>query len=1318
MKRSLRCLLALAPLLTAGLAHAKDLPNLDAYRAATPISTVVKSRAASAPPAFVASTDDRRGVPTFLWAARPATPSASAALTGLTPEAAARAHLAKQAARYGLSRAALDTARVQQIHDLGRGGIIVILRQAPGGIEVFHNDVKILMDRNLDLVAIGGNLHAEAVAAPKHKGFVVGERAAIATAFKDLYGVAVGAGGIVDRKETKGDYHHYDLSSAALPKGSHLRFSAPARAKRVFFPLPDRLVPAYFLELQAGEDTETTSDVYAYVVAADDGRVLYREDLTHNDTFNYRVYADPSGDHRPTDGPIADYCPYPAPAPNGGYPAFAAPTLISIDGFNSSHDPWLPAGATVTTGNNVDAYTDDDAPDGFSGGNDIRATTTAAGTFDRVFDTSLGPQANDTQRMAAITDLFYVTNYLHDWWYDSGFNEAAGNAQSNNFGRGGMGGDPMHAEAQDGAPSKRNNSNMSVPADGASPRMQMYVWDGKPSTVLGVQPLNQNYPNGTADFGPQSFDLTGTPALVNDGNATVTDACEPITNNVSGKIALIDRGNCTFKQKAVYAQQAGAIGMLLVNNQANSGPVPLYDGAPAGTITIPLMSVSLEDGAAIKAALANGAVTVNMHRDPTVDRDGTLDNTVIAHEWGHYIHLRQVACGSAACSAESEGWGDFFALHQTVRQGDNLDAAYPLAQYATASFPDDPAYFGIRRYPYSVDFSKNALTFKHIADGVNLPANVPVSAYNAQVNNAEAHAAGEIWASMLFEAYVALLKESQKPSAPYTFDEARRRMGDYVEGGLKLAPTDPTYTEQRDAILAVAAAADPNDLLIMAQAFARRGAGTCAESPPRDSTDFSGVKESFTVDPNLALLSVKVDDSVTSCDSDGHLDSEETGKVTVTVMNTGTVAINGASATVTSAASGISFPGGATLSFGTIAPFSVGTASVDVALAAGLTKAQTIDLKVALQGVTFCAGSGTLETAPLANFDEVPMTSTVDTMETDTSTWTPEGDGADQVWSLVEDTPGNHVWAGVDYPSPTDTALVSPPVVVSDTTPFVLTFDHRHSFEQSQGTNWDGAVIEVSTNGGNTWQDISKFGDPGYGGTVGDMMANGAQNVLKGRSGYVGQNAAWPATDTVTVNMGTQLAGKTVRVRFRIGTDDAAGELGWEIDNVKFDGIDNKPFSALVDDKSSCGAPPIADAGPDQTVTSGQQVTLDGSMSTDPGSLPLTYQWTEANGIPVTLTGATMAQATFTAPVVTMPTKLTFKLAVSDGKGSASDTVDVLVSPGSGTIDGDAGADGGDMIVSSGGCDCNSSGTGTTSGAAAALMALAGLMARRRSRRG
>ena len=73
-----------------------------------------------------------------------------------------------------------------------------------------------------------------------------------------------------------------------------------------------------------------------------------------------------------------------------------------------------------------------------------------------------------------MTNLFYWNNVIHDVQYRYGFDEAAGNFQVNNYGRGGVGNDSVQAEAQDG--SGTNNANFATPPDGSRPRMQMYVW--------------------------------------------------------------------------------------------------------------------------------------------------------------------------------------------------------------------------------------------------------------------------------------------------------------------------------------------------------------------------------------------------------------------------------------------------------------------------------------------------------------------------------------------------------------------------------------------------------------------------------------------------------------------------------------------------------------------------------------------------------------------------------------------------------------------------------------------------------------------------
>jgi len=92
---------------------------------------------------------------------------------------------------------------------------------------------------------------------------------------------------------------------------------------------------------------------------------------------------------------------------------------------------------------------------------------------------------------------------------------------------------------------------------------------------------------------------------------------------------------------------------------------------------------------------------------------------------------------------------------------------------------------------------------------------------------------------------------------------------------------------------------------------------------------------------------------------------------------------------------------------------------------------------------------------------------------------------------------------------------------------------------------------------------------------------------------------------------------------------------------------------------------PIAKAGPDITVNSGDTVTLDGSDSYDPNLDQLTYSWEQVSGPSVTLSDSTSSQPQFTAPQVTTDTVLQFSLVVNDGTANSSpDTVNVTVRAG------------------------------------------------------
>jgi hypothetical protein len=120
-------------------------------------------------------------------------------------------------------------------------------------------------------------------------------------------------------------------------------------------------------------------------------------------------------------------------------------------------------------------------------------------------------------------------------------------------------------------------------------------------TTIGVASIVMNesrYQNQVAVFGPTSFDITAQVVLGVDNAGNIRDACDPFTSDVLGKIAVVDRGNCTFETKALNAQQAGAAAILIANNQDNGvvglGEDPVLDG-----VFIPTLSISRRQGIAI-----------------------------------------------------------------------------------------------------------------------------------------------------------------------------------------------------------------------------------------------------------------------------------------------------------------------------------------------------------------------------------------------------------------------------------------------------------------------------------------------------------------------------------------------------------------------------------------------------------------------------------------------------------------------------------------------------------------------------------------------
>lgn len=120
----------------------------------------------------------------------------------------------------------------------------------------------------------------------------------------------------------------------------------------------------------------------------------------------------------------------------------------------------------------------------------------ANGTFD---GTAWGFDFPFNSDASAATALFFALNFAHDFFYDLGFDEAAGNFQVDNFGRGGLGNDSMRGNARAAG---RNNANYVHAVDGSSGTINMYLWDG-----MGCWAQDVNA-DGTPDLdGDYDFDI-------------------------------------------------------------------------------------------------------------------------------------------------------------------------------------------------------------------------------------------------------------------------------------------------------------------------------------------------------------------------------------------------------------------------------------------------------------------------------------------------------------------------------------------------------------------------------------------------------------------------------------------------------------------------------------------------------------------------------------------------------------------------------------------------------------------------------------------
>ncbi|MFT6500891.1 MAG: PKD repeat protein [Crocinitomicaceae bacterium] len=498
---------------------------------------------------------------------------------------------------------------------------------------------------------------------------------------------------------------------------------------------------------------------------------------------------------------------------------------LEVGPFNSTaspfgwHDDNGIAGEeyTITRGNNVYAYedvNDIDAP-GYSPDGGIG--------LDFNFALNLSQNPSNYQD-PALTNLFYTCNRAHDIFHQNGFDEASGNFQENNYGNGGFESDYVYAEAQDGGGT--NNANFATPSDGNNPRMQMYLWSYTGSTISNYLDVNSpgiiagTYSAADAVFGPglPATPITADVVLITDNTAPINDGCEIITNSgaISGKIVLIDRGNCSFVNKIVEAQNAGAIAVIIANNVAG---VPFQMGGTSNFITIPSIMISQADGNSIKAQLSGGTVvnaTINNGGGIGYPKDGDLDNGIILHEYGHGVSTRLTGGSSNSGCLDNleqmgEGWSDFFACMLTMDMGASNPVNRPIGTYVTGQPINGN---GIRPTPYDTSFTINNFTYASVADVAYI---------------SEPHGVGFIWATMLWDLNWAFIDQYGFDSNIDSGTGGNNMVLQLVIEGLKLQPCSPGFVDGRDAILLADQIQNggANECLIW-KTFAKRGLGYSA----------------------------------------------------------------------------------------------------------------------------------------------------------------------------------------------------------------------------------------------------------------------------------------------------------------------------------------------------------------------------------------------------------------------------------------------------------------------------------------------------------
>jgi hypothetical protein len=337
----------------------------------------------------------------------------------------------------------------------------LVWQQRHEGLAVFEGMLKATVTRLGELVNIGSQVVPDAALAAANG--TPGYRELIAAPAVSASKAVAVAGQEIGDRVTESSVRALGPPAEGPEKKQAFKAAllTEAAARLLWVPLSaEAMRPAW----EVVTVSKARGEMYRVLVDAGTAEVLVRQSLTeYISDASYRVFTGESPTPmQPTHASVSLL-----------QPAAGSRSLIVTPAFNTTASPngWIDDGVNETRGNNVEAHTDRD-------GDNTPDLPRPQGSPSRVFDPPLNlSQDPANYKDAAVVQLFYYCNMIHDRFYELGFTESAGNFQTNNFARGGLGNDPVLADAQDNAQNgSRNNANFQTPDDGSPGRMQMYLW--------------------------------------------------------------------------------------------------------------------------------------------------------------------------------------------------------------------------------------------------------------------------------------------------------------------------------------------------------------------------------------------------------------------------------------------------------------------------------------------------------------------------------------------------------------------------------------------------------------------------------------------------------------------------------------------------------------------------------------------------------------------------------------------------------------------------------------------------------------------------